>query len=126
MPDDQSSVSIWKVSRRGLGERHLNSGYSAAEFPGKSGQRPDGCAYFSKDRWIAALFAQPRLTGYENFIIEIQVPVDIYEQRYRQFEHEVVFGGRTGTELAIPAEELDELNRVSVRLRVDEESAHGQ
>jgi hypothetical protein len=126
MADDQPRVSIWKVSRRGLGHRHLRKGFSAADFPGKVGQRPDGCADFARNRWIAALFAEPRLTGYEDFIIEIRIPADVYQQRFRRFEHEVVFSGRTGTELAIPAEELDESNRLSVRLRVDKESIHGE
>lgn len=126
MADDQPYISIWKVSRRGLGRRHLTKGYSAADFPGKAGQRPDGCAYFARDQWIAALFAEARLTGYEDFIIEIRVPTGVYEQRYRRFEHDVIFGGRTGAELAIPAEELDELNRLSVRLKVEREAAHGE
>ena len=126
MADDQPHVSIWKVSRRGLGKRHFENGYSAADFPGQPGQRPDGCAYFAKDQWIAALFADPRLSGYEDFIIEILVPADVYQRRYRQFEHAVVLSGRTGTELAIPAEELDELNRLGVRLEAERESAHGE
>jgi hypothetical protein len=126
MAEDQPYVSLWKVSRRGFGGRNLAKGYSAADFPGKAGQRPDGCAYFARDQWMASLFAEPRLTGYEDFIIEIRVPTEVFEQRYRRFEHEVVFGGRKGTELAIPAEELDELNRLSVRLEVERGSAHGE
>jgi hypothetical protein len=126
MADDEPHVSIWKVSRRGLGHRHRTNGYPATDFPGRRGQRPDGCAYFAKDHWIAALFAEPRLVGYENFIIEIRIPADVYERQFRRFEHDIVLGGRTGAELAIPAEELDELNRVSVRSEVDRESTHGE
>lgn len=117
MADDQQFISIWKVSARGSGDRHLNEGYPAADFPGCPGQTPDGCAYFAKDRWIAELFAA--VSNYEDFLVEVRVPLIEYESRFQQFEHEIVFGIGKGVELAIPAEHLDELNRIGVRLRAD-------
>ena len=115
MAGDQTYVSIWKTSAEGRGERHVAEGYPTDEFPGRDGHRPDGCAYFAKDRWIAELFAgRP---GYEEFLIEVQVPIEVYRYRFQQFEHVVVFGAGRGVELAIPAEHLDELNRVGVRFK---------
>jgi hypothetical protein len=113
---EEPYVSIWKTSHRGLGEKHLQEGYPADDFPGAEGQRPNGRAYFAKDRWIAEVFAAPRLTGYDNFVIEVRVPADEYQRQFQKFEQPVMLGDGVGTQLAIPAEFLDALNIVSTRL----------
>lgn len=101
--DEQSDVVIiWKTSRRGMGERHLREGYRPEDFPGRSGGHPDGCAYFAKDRWMAEEFAHPRLTGYEDYLIEIRIPRDVYDESFREFEDGTMIGNRAGVELAVP------------------------
>jgi len=119
MADENAYVSLWKTSRRGLGERHLKDGYPASDFPGKPRSRPDGSAYFARDRWIAAEFARSSMGGYEEFLVEVRIPVEIYQDQYQRFEHRIVLGEKVGIELAIPFNCLDEMNRVGVRLRAD-------
>ncbi|MCA9112844.1 MAG: hypothetical protein KDA52_23020 [Planctomycetaceae bacterium] len=119
MAEETEHVSIWKTSRRGLGKRHLLEGYDSEDFPGSMGARPDGCAYFARDQWIAAEFVATSMSGYEDFTIEVRIPHSDYKSHFRQYEQLVTLGGRTGIELPVPATQLDELNRVGVRSSVD-------
>jgi hypothetical protein len=119
MEADEAYVSLWKTSRRGLGERHLSEGYPAEDFPDQPQPFANGCAYFAKHRWIAVEFAKSSLSGYEDFMIEVRIPADVYQSRYQRFEHVIWMGRNRGVELAIPADQLDELNRVGVRLKVE-------
>ena len=110
MDEQLDDVVLWKTSRRGLGVRHLRDGYPSEDFPGAPDNRPDGCAYFAKDRWIADAFADRQLQGYEDYVIEIRIPRDLYDALFRAFERPLILGWRQGVQLIIPAEKLHLLN----------------
>ncbi|MGE3999178.1 MAG: hypothetical protein AB7I48_03095 [Planctomycetaceae bacterium] len=55
-------------------------------------------------------------------MIEVRIPIDVYQRRYRKFEHVVPIGRKVGVELAIPASQLDEMNQVGVRSRIEEKA----
>ena len=102
------TVSIWKASVRGLGERHLAQGYPAEDFPG----RPfgNGKAYFAADRELAAQYASPDIGAYEDFVIEIAIPVEDYERTFRKFETPLATSEGVFNELPIPTSLLETLN----------------
>jgi hypothetical protein len=59
------TVSLFKASQRGLGAKHLQEGYKAADFPGKG-------ALFSRQKEVAGIYA----THYGEGIIETRIPAD--------------------------------------------------
>ena len=117
MSGEAETVTIWKCSLRGLGDRHLKEGYTPSDFPGAPGQNPDGCAYFARDRWIAELFS--RYEAYEDFVIETKIPESVYVAEFQQYEEEFHSSHGIGIELAIPSEHLEMLNSVGIRFRAE-------
>ena len=97
----------------------MEQGYPAGDFPGEGEDHPDGCAYFARDRWIAEEFASKDLLQYEDWIIEVRIPVETYQHVFAAFERPFHSTKGAGIEVRIPAESLKELNLTSQRVRHD-------
>lgn len=118
---DTLFISLFKTSSRDNGRMHLEAGYPLEDFP--LGMQQDGHAYFARDRWIAELFASERFRGYEDFVIEVLIPTDVYNAEFLQFECRAFYDDREGCEVVIPRELLPMLNRYERRSAVMEEPA---
>ncbi|MFV0443668.1 MAG: hypothetical protein ACK5Q5_08870 [Planctomycetaceae bacterium] len=98
----------------------MATGYAEEDFPLDLDQHADGCAYFAKERWLAEIFVGRRSnvtgTGYEDWLIEVRIPLTDYERYFQQFEHPITTMGRTTTEVAIPRQSLHILNQVGQRV----------
>jgi hypothetical protein len=86
-----------------LQEQH---GYRAEDFPGgPDDPYMNGLVYFAKERQLAEMYAK----HYGEGVIEIQIPMREYLERFSRHEHP--YEGGPLTELEIPNTVVEELNQ---------------
>ncbi|WP_258564836.1 putative T7SS-secreted protein [Streptomyces sp. WELS2] len=103
-PDEVQS--IYKAPQRGRGDYQEQYGYRAEDFPGgPDDPYMNGLVYFAKERQLAEMYAN----HYGEGVIEIQVPIKDYLERFARHEHP--YEGGPLTELEIPNTVIEELNQ---------------
>ncbi|NEB32383.1 hypothetical protein G3I62_25375 [Streptomyces sp. SID14446] len=106
---DECTQSIFKAPGRNRGEIEEKYGYSADDFPGNpngpDGVYPNGRVYFAKERELADVYAK----SYGEGVVEIKIPKSEYAAKYQRYE--VKYQGGPLTELEIPNNIVEDLNR---------------
>src|SRR4051812_7255750 len=102
-------TSLWKAPTRKAARKLAVHGFRRSEFPGTSGEFPDGKAYFAARRELAQTYA----SAYGAGIIEVQISRREYETHFAKFEEIELASGEV--QVAIPRDFLRLLNKLTLR-----------
>ena len=101
-------ISLWKAPHWGTAQRLLKEGFSPNDYPGFTGEIPDGRAYFALQIELANEYA----ACYGDGIIEVRLSQSDYERHFQRFDMPYQDTGLS--QIVIPKEFLPLLNALTI------------
>ncbi|MGV9235443.1 RHS repeat-associated core domain-containing protein [Streptomyces nigra] len=113
--DDPDSVYIYKAPYKGQTKKIKEEGFKPEDYPGRTGQNPDGAAYFGlgdKGLDIAEDYAGRGV--YDGKVVEIKIPRADFDKHFEKYVGR--YDGVPRAEVGIPKEMFGLLNSYPLRV----------